>query len=95
MSRDYSPWEWLWERVALPTCLRMINSETVRKVSQTITSGKRSPNTKHSQEELQKDTSQHRDQVVLIQICSPSPLCLSSPLTNEERRSLELVPCQS
>lgn len=74
MSRDYSLGMAVGEGVALPTCLRMINSETVRKVSQTITSGKRSPNTKHSQEELQKDTSQHRDQVVLLQTCSPS-LC--------------------
>lgn len=49
----------------------MISSESVRKVSQTITSAKRSPNTKHSQEELQRDTSQHSDQVILIQTCSP------------------------
>lgn len=49
----------------------MISSEAVRKVSHTITSTKRSPKTKHSQEELQKDTSQHRDQVILIQTCSP------------------------
>lgn len=62
------------ERVALPACLRMISSETVRKVCQTITSAKRSPNTKHSQEGLQKDTSQHRDQVILIQTCSPPPV---------------------
>lgn len=58
----------------------MINSETVRKVSQTITSGKRSPNTKHSQEELQKDTSQHRDQVALIQTCSLSLCACLTPL---------------
>lgn len=50
----------------------MISSETVRKVSQTITSAKRLPNTKQSQEELQKDTSQHRDPVILIQTCSPT-----------------------
>lgn len=49
----------------------MISSESGRKVSQTITSAKRSPNTKHSQEELQRDTSQHSDQVILIQTCSP------------------------
>lgn len=60
-----------WERVALPTCLRMISSETVRKVPQTITSAKRSPTTKNSKEELQRDISQHRDQVILIQNCSP------------------------
>lgn len=80
--------------MALPTCLRMISSETDRKVSQTTTSAKRSAHSKHSQEELQRDTSQHRDQVILIQTCSP-PSVLVYPLTKSECRGLELVPCQS
>lgn len=68
-------WVRLGERVALPACLRMISSETVRKVSQTITNAKQSPNISCSQEEPQRDTIQDRDQVILTQICSaPSVL---------------------
>lgn len=86
-------WVRLGERVALPACFGMISSETVRKVSQTITSAKQSPNTSHSQKAPQRDTSQDRDQVTLIQT-SALPLSLSSPSTNGEHKGPGLVPCQ-
>lgn len=64
-------WVRLGERVALPACFGMISSETVRKVSQTITGAKQSPNISCSQEEAQRDTIQDRDEVILTQTCSP------------------------